>query len=470
MEPINIGNRKQLFVDDALIEKSSALELTMNPPHRTSNPLIQKDRPWEQGGPSSGIWRMNSCVLPENDTIRLWYESMGDDYRHTCYAESTDGVNFTKPELGLVEVDGSKDNNIVQSGPIGGGTIWMDPHAPDEERYRTLRKTRPGGQLGLYSSPDGLRWETTRMYTIGSCDTQSVAFWDPAYDSYVLYTRLWIDSNDRRERYRTHRRLTSEDLSKWVDDRVVLEADGDDLLAPIKTNRPAMDYYGGGVFKYPDQNGIYFMLAQAYWHWQRWEEGKRSDQPATTDVRLFASRDGRHFSRPGGKRPFMRLGPAGQFDSMAVWAMPNPVITDDEVWIYYAGSNKDHDHNIDPATPSGEHIGAISRVVMRLDGFVSADASYTGGEILTVPLRFEGDKLILNLDTSGGGWCVVEILDPEGNPIEGFSGPDAVPLVGNSVRMPVTWQNERQLSPLANKPVRLRFRMRDCKLYAFKFV
>ena len=34
----------------------------------------------------------------------------------TCYAESKDGITWTKPELGLFEFDGSKANNIVWDG------------------------------------------------------------------------------------------------------------------------------------------------------------------------------------------------------------------------------------------------------------------------------------------------------------------------------------------------------------------
>ena len=33
----------------------------------------------------------------------------------TCYAESKDGIHWKKPELGLVEFNGSKANNIVMA-------------------------------------------------------------------------------------------------------------------------------------------------------------------------------------------------------------------------------------------------------------------------------------------------------------------------------------------------------------------
>ena len=111
----------------------------------------------------------------------------------------------------------------------------------------------------------------------------------------------------------------------------------------------------------------------------------------------------------------------------------------------------------------------IGRAIMRMDGFVSADADYTGGEVVTPLLKFQGRRLELNLDTSGGGCVKVELLDEAGKPIEGFSTEEATILWGNSVRMPVTWGDGANVGPLAGKPIKIRFIMQDCKLYAFQF-
>ena len=463
---MDIGSTRQLFPDLSLMESVHRVELTMNPPYQTGEPLIQKDRPWEEGGSTTGISYTNSSVLKEKGRVRVWYDSLGDEFRQIGYAESTDGVHFEKPELGIVEIGGSRANNIVLRGPIGGGAVWVDPHAPASERYRSFRKTRPSGELAMHSSPDGLNWTLTRTVALGECDTQSVAFWDDAYDRYVLYMRKWFRFDDRSQSYRAVRRFESDDLVEWTDERIVLRAEDGDFEGPMPWRRPPLDYYGGAVFK---QHGVYFMLAQAYWHWlpRPGEEGDGA--PAAIDVRLCASRDGKTFRRLGGRRPFMRLGPAGRFDSKAVWAMPNPVRMGDEQWIYYGGVNKEHGGSIDPATPSGRHEGAISRAVMRLDGFVSADTGGLIGEMLTHPLRFDGGRLELNVDTSGGGWVLVELRDENGRPLEGYSRDDATPLNGNSVRMTASWGDRTDVSALAGRPVRVRFITRDCKLYAFQF-
>ena len=107
---------------------------------------------------------------------------------------------------------------------------------------------------------------------------------------------------------------------------------------------------------------------------------------------------------------------------------------------------------------------------MRLDGFISADADYTGGELTTPPVKFTGKELQLNVDTGGGGSVRVELLDEHGKPIAGYTEADATLLSGNSVRMLVTWGEKQDVSKLAGKPIKIRFVMRDCKLYAFQFV
>ena len=64
---------------------------------------------------------------------------------------------------------------------------------------------------------------------------------------------------------------------------------------------------------------------------------------------------------------------------------------------------------------------------------------------------------------------IVEFLDENDKPISGFSKEDATPVNGNSVRIPIRWGDRAEVSTLAGEPVRLRFHMRDCKLYAFQF-
>ena len=505
---IEVGQKKQLFVDTMFIESSVGVSLVMNPPYQYGEPVLTPDASWEvQPETSIGIY---SSVMKDNDgRIRIWYHVRRGDYvssndeAYVGYAESRDGIHFTKPKLNLIESDGTTANNIVIPTKVGGSSVWMDPNAPPEERYKNQSKVyNPDvwGEFHMHSSPDGIRWKLLRTLQIdrGGWDSQSIVFWDPAIGRYVMYTRHWFAKRhgtaQGNENYRTVRRLESDDLTRWENQRIVMRPDEVDLATyetgvPLRPEGPEspparvpVDYYGASVFKYPDDRGVYVMMANANWYWYDREpvvtsirddmdvvrqETRRIYGPSRFDTRLAVSRDGKHFQRCGGRRPFMSPGPEGSFSSRMIWAMPNPIRMGDELWIYYSGTNRDHDGIVDSAAAS--HLTGIGRAVMRVDGFVSADADYSGGQIVTPSIRFEGSRLELNTDTGGGGSVLVELQDANGRPINGYTQKEAAFICGNSVRMPVRWAERQDVSELSGMPIRIRFVMRDCKLYAFQF-
>ena len=506
---IDVGSSKQLFVDRMFIESSTGVELVMNPPYQTGEPVLVLDESWERQ-PDARLGRTGSSVMKEDDgRIRIWYSvddrTSGNDERYVSYAESSDGIHFTKPVLNLVEVGGTPANNAVIPSMIGGSSVWIDPNAQPEERYKTQAKVyspEVWGQFHMHSSPDGIRWKLLQNLQIGrgGWDTQSIVFWDPRIGRYVLYTRYWVAKRhgtaEGNESYRTVRRLESDDLRRWDNQSIVMWPDEVDMatyetsvpLRPAGPDSPQgrvpIDYYGALVFKYPDpEGGVYVMLAHANWCWYDSElvvtsmrddleverqETRSLQLPSRFDTRLAVSRDGKIFERCGGRKPFMRPGPEGSFSSRVIWEMPNPIRVGDELWIYYTGVNWDENRIVDPTAQS--HLSGIDRAVMRLDGFVSADADYSGGEIITPSIRFAGRRLELNVDTSAGGSVLVELQHENGQPVQGYSEKEATFICGNSVRMPVCWGNRQDVSQLSGKPIKIRFVMRDCKLYAFQFI
>jgi len=111
----------------------------------------------------------------------------------------------------------------------------------------------------------------------------------------------------------------------------------------------------------------------------------------------------------------------------------------------------------------------LRRYTLRLDGFVSIHAKAKGGELLTKPLQFEGNRLTLNFATSAIGSVQVEIQDANGKPIPDFTLADCSPVFGDDVERTVTWKSGFDVSRLAGQPVRLRFVMKDTDLYSFRF-
>jgi len=111
----------------------------------------------------------------------------------------------------------------------------------------------------------------------------------------------------------------------------------------------------------------------------------------------------------------------------------------------------------------------MHRYSMRLDGFASAQAPYSGGELLTKPLTFDGNRLSINFATSAAGSIRLEIQAADGKPIPGFTLADANEQIGNEIDRVVSWKQGDDVSSLAGKTVRLRFVMKDADLYSLQF-
>ncbi|MFN7931778.1 MAG: hypothetical protein U0R19_00550 [Bryobacteraceae bacterium] len=516
-QSIDVGSRKQLFLDHKFIESAEGIRLTVNQPFQTRERLVSADAPWESDA-HLGVY---STVVQENGKIRMWYDvragqhELGKNppFMGLAYAESKDGIHFEKPVLNLVERNGTKRNNLVfptepDKVAIGGGTVWRDenPNAAPSERYKSWSKFYPKPGSGLrgphrvWTSPDGIHWKLDERLVTGlrAADTQPSWFWDPRVNRYVGYSREWVRDRSIGFGARMASYNESDDMFRWDSVQFVLGPDerdaaaaapmlideqkivvkGEDVLPPGRAQRAGgqignatqdavltpitpIDFYGPGVFPY---EGVYLALIPVFYHWSG--EGVTT-VPSTFDVQFAFSRDGRHFTRPGPRQPFIRNGPTGSFDSKMIYPTLRPVRMGNELWIYYTGTNHDHSSRVDPQSPKNEAV--ISRAILRLDGFVSADADYEGGSILTPPIRFTGSQLELNVDTSGGGVVRVEIMEESGKPIRGFTMHEAGEITTNDVKTIVRWKNGADVSSLAGKPVRLRFLMRSAKLYAFQF-
>ena len=114
---------------------------------------------------------------------------------------------------------------------------------------------------------------------------------------------------------------------------------------------------------------------------------------------------------------------------------------------------------------------SIRRYTLRIDGFVSVYAPFTGGEVITKPIIFEGGNLAINVSTSAAGGIRVEIQDIHGHPIDGYTLEECPEIFCDDIRHIVRWENTGgDVRPLAGKPVRLRFVLRDADLYSFQFV
>ena len=199
-EAIAIGSRLELFVDDFLIEAlTGSVSLKLHEP-RPQQTVLRFDKPWE------GRWSGYVTVLRDDDRYRMYYRAgldekpRIDDPESVCYAESTDGIHWTKPELGLYEFEGTSKTNIVWRG-VGshcGLGVFKDtnPNVKPEERYNAISSNGYQKPVWAFGSPDGIHWHLIRKDPVitefqgaaAAYDSHFCTRWNPATNLYVTYS------------------------------------------------------------------------------------------------------------------------------------------------------------------------------------------------------------------------------------------------------------------------------------------
>jgi hypothetical protein len=456
--PVDIADRRQLFVDRHLIEALDGVELVLGTPH-DEGPVFRFDKSWE--GPFSGY----STIVDDGERLRLYYRGLpeagkdGTDREVTCVAFSDDGLTWTRPTLRLFEVDGTRDNNVVlaDAAPFTHNfTPFLDtrPDVDPSERFKALGGSATSGLVG-WVSPDGLRWrklDEIPLLTEGMFDSQNVAFWSEAEQRYVCYLRTW--TGEGYTGIRTVSRATSRDFREWTTPEPMDFGPGE--LEQIYTNQTHP------YFRAPD---VYVAIAARFMP----DRQVLSDADAErlgvnpryfkdcSDAVLMTSRGGNIYDRTF-REAFIRPGVGLEnWVSRSNYPAVGMARTGPAEMSLYVNQNY--------AQPTA----ALHRWSLRLDGLASVHADHEGGELLTKPLRFDGDTLEINVATSAAGGVRIEVQEADGTPIPGFSLDESIELVGNEIARDATWSSGADLGTLAGRPVRLRIAMRDADLYSLRF-
>ena len=464
-EATNIGSRLELFVDDWLIDHRSGLSLKMHPPV-PREVVLEFNRPWE--GPLS----LPANVLEDGGRFKMWYgaRSQGGPSgqgraSHTAYAESEDGIHWERPVLDIAEINGSKHNNVVgfDTDDTHLGSVYQDenPQAGPKERYKawTVRRRENGCHwIRGFISQDGLNWKglskdplITPPASDRWCmfDGENAAFWDKTQGRYVAYLRGWqpVRGNtysDLRGGVRSIRRTTSLDFRNWSELSFIDMGDA-----------PQEHLYKHTCTPYFRAPHIYLMFPWRFVPERKFDPDWSFN--GLSETVFMTSRDGIHWDRRF-MEAFLRPGP----DALN-WTDRNMMMTrgilqtsPTELSVYY-----------------GEHYRHQScrarRATLRVDGFVSVNASYSGGEFLTRPLTFSGEELVINYSTSTVGSIRVEIQDGNGKPLNGYGLSEASEIFGDEIERTVVWKQRTRVGDLAGRPVRLRFVMKDADLYSIRF-
>ena len=467
-DPINLGTRRELFVDRLLIDRLSDARLQLHAPH-DEGPVLRFDARWE--GPQAGYVTM----IQDDAKLRMYYRGIsepgldGSEHERTCVAESDDGINWTKPKLGLFEYGGTSANNIVlaDAAPVTHNFCPMldaRPGAPKEERYKAVGGT--GKELFAYISADGLRWAKMQKEPILSgkqmpfrfdhlFDSQNLVFWSTSENCYVCYFRVW-------DGLRRIARSTSDDFRTWSTAVMMKQVHDDGVTV---TDAPAEHLYTNQTSPYPRAPHIYLAIAARFF------EGRQvlNEQQAaaikvdpgyfkdTSDAILLSSRGGPIYDRTyleGFLRP--GIGPQNWVSRTNYPALNLVQTGPTELSIYV---------NQDYAQPTSH----VRRYSLRVDGFASVRAGVKEGEILTKPFTFAGDSLEINFSTSAGGGLRFELQNPDGTTLPGFALADCQEQIGNELDRVVTWKSGRSLKEVGSKPVRMRVALRDADFFSFRF-
>ncbi len=517
-----INDVPQYFFDNAVIEQIQDITRTVHSPTKQPDPLIRKDRPWEV----TPYCTVNGWTVVRDSVsgeFKCWYDDFPVDTAEvaraktlycvsswTSFARSTDGLNWEKPELDYLEIDGRKTNIVIGNKPpfhkLDSTTVFEDTLETDPKKRFKMLLTRyiyakdrsdeelaatlvlkPGFDVGsdevrieMHYSEDGINWtpcdELPRYGRHGNGLGDAYTFFiDSDSGIYRFLTRaagmLSIHHDSRRpktnsffppaypgDESRMNKRRVflseSKDLIHWSLPKSILTPDA------LEDNLDD-SYYGMVQTKIGDIYVGFLNVLQ--------------EVSNTLDVRLLYSRDGYDWHFMNQRQPWLTT-TVDSWDQCMVNISNAPIPVEDELYVFYGGADCHHDwwmmgeyENLDlPEVNNRELVQyAIGLARMRLDGFVSVDAkAVREGILVTRALITNGRTLELNAACGPKGYVEVEVTDADDNILDGFSRSDCDAFTGDRVKTTITWKGKTEIPQLDS--LRLRFFMRDASLYSFR--
>lgn len=468
---IVLKNQRELFADRYLVDNLHNIEQRLAVP-QSGGIALKFDSKYE--GSFSGAY---ISIINNGSKFLMYYRGVGEgksaEAQVTCLAESTDGINWTKPELNQFSIKGSPKNNVVllgspeQSSHNFSAFYDPNPNVPAAERYKAVggvassvkRKNRG---LYRYVSPDGIHWkrfsDSTQLFGTGGhgMDSQNILTWLPAEKSYAIYLRTWTGDKPGDttllKGIRTIARSLSKDFKTWsAPQRMTF---GDTQLENLYTNATQPYFRAPQLlvsmpFRFSptgkvlsDQELIANGIAKSMWK-------------GVSDAVFMTSRGGQAYDRTF-MESFVRPGTNQQN-----WAARSTIPA----------------CGVIPTGPSemsffvtrayGTKQCHVERMALRTDGFASLHAGYKEGSVLTKRVLLDGNSFKLNYSTSSIGYVQVVLLDENGNEVPGFGLKNAAPIRGDKIDGAVTWTSGKTIKDIRDKTVVIKFIARDADIYSF---
>ncbi len=459
--PILLENQREIFADDYLLETLENVEVRLSTPVSTGAVMEFKE-PWE------GQFCAYVSVVDDGRFFHMYYrgltgyENKGDQ-QVTCYAVSTDGIHWKKPNLRLFKVNGSWDNNVVMHDNPQGSThnfcVLYDARedVPKKEKFKAVGGHSSSGGLYRYVSEDGIHWQryqdTTALFPDFALDSHNVLTWIPSENQYAIYMRDWTASQPGKPYggIRTIARSVSKDFIHWSEPKRMTF--GDTEIEHLYTNATHPYFRAPQTliampFRFSPQKQVLSEEALIRF------EVDPTQQKGVSDAVLMTSRGGNVYDRKF-LTSFIRPG------------------TDQRNWA--ARSNM-------PALgiiPTGETEMSffvtraygtpdvyLERMTLRKDGFAAIHAGFEEGFALTKPIMLRGNTLNVNYSTATKGYIKIVLLDDNGKEIPGFGEADAVEVTGDQIDGKITWKSGKNIGELVNKKVHIKIIARDADIYS----
>jgi hypothetical protein len=464
-DPALPGRDRYLLLDSRIVAGTENAQLVLGEVQKyEGNPLFEEDKPWEKR--FDNLYA-NVTYDEEEEIYKCWYspfivdesakgmtlqERKEKKYRPPwtremaiCYATSEDGITWVKPELGLVEFEGSTANNILWrgSGPPSKDKdeLWAGPHGSgifkdlrERDFNRSYKAVTKFGKLSVAFSPDGIHWDPPIACPEADSagDTHNNALWAPTLGKYVLITREWGQTDSGRW-VRQVGRTSSHDFVMWERTEIVMEG-----LDPNHQTYAMPIFYHGGV--YLGLVAIHDQDADRVWTELTWSPDTKKWHRVLPGTPLIPNSD-----------------VEGEYDWGCAYPAAYPVFLEDEIRLYYGASDGLH---------TSWRNGFLSMATLRPDGFAgyTQDEAGNPATITTTPLSPTSGGLRITADTEQEGSVKVSVLD-ERNEVLAESGL----LNGNMSDAKIPWPDGFSFDELGDNSIQIQFEIQNATVYSFSF-
>ncbi len=456
--------------DQVSIPFTQNLKLEMRQPQKhAANPVLKRGAP---GSPDAQGVQFYGSILKENDKYRLWYVAFDDDRENrvassrwrAAYAESTDGLNWTKPHLGLVEYQGSKANNLLDMGGQSWGFVNLkvirDDADPDPARRYKMsthvyyRHNTRLGSLLPFTSADGLTWKPVRDVKPLKAELRKEDLFIPGFHFepcgglYQWDGLFYISGQNalpglQTYQGRTARTYRSADFVNWSPTNTIsfLRASQYNYLGSGRSREGEQTHEGISVWN----RGNVLLGTYGIWH------GAADWKDVRIDLGFVLSNDGLNFREPRPEWTFIERGRDGEWDQGGLLQAQGFENIGDETLIYYG--------TWDPRPTGGAEVarGGVGIAVLPRDRFgdLTVDLSNEGpgdyqlpqvtAELVTQSISVKSPRFFVNAEGLGKEAALrFELLDHLERPLPGFSGQDAALIRDNGFHTAVGWPGEGQ--------------------------